>query len=189
MKGAKGKYTIITSKKAKKVDIAKIDISKENKIYFSYRHFSLFEYLTSQEFRKMFNESKTNYQKTLSLFIQNKLTDNDRNKTLLPAMRNSKISPQQKNFQKITNQSENKQKKFICVGGYSDIIKYAQEILLAPNLTEYLIGPGGLKQRLREAGNQNLARRVLAEEMDATVDALLEEYLKKGKGNLFVTFS
>ena len=127
MKGAKGKYTIITSKKAKKVDIAKIDISKENKIYFSYRHFSLFEYLTSQEFRKMFNESKTNYQKTLSLFIQNKLTDNDRNKTLLPAMRNSKISPQQKNFQKITNQSENKQKKFICVGGYSDIIKYLQK--------------------------------------------------------------
>lgn len=73
--------------------------------------------------------------------------------------------------------------------GYSDIIKYAQEILLAPDLTEYLIGPGGLKERLREAGNQNLARRVLAEEMDATVDALLEEYLKKGKGNLFATFS
>lgn len=124
MRAAKGKYAIVT---AKKVENAKIDISKENSIYFSYRHFSLFQYLTSQEFRKMFNEAKSNYQKTLSLFIQNKLTDN---KTLLPAMRNSKFLPQQKNFiktQQQTNQSENKQKKFICVGGYSDIIKYLQK--------------------------------------------------------------
>ena len=124
MRAAKGKYAIVT---AKKVENAKIDISKENSIYFSYRHFSLFQYLTSQEFRKMFNEAKSNYQKTLSLFIQNKLTDN---KTLLPAMRNSKLLPQQKNFiktQQQTNQSENKQKKFICVGGYSDIIKYLQK--------------------------------------------------------------
>ena len=127
MRAAKGKYSIVTAKKAKKVENAKIDISKENSIYFSYRHFSLFQYLTSQEFRKMFNEAKSNYQKTLSLFIQNKLTDN---KTLLPAMRNSKLLPQQKNYiktQQQTNQSENKQKKFICVGGYSDIIKYLQK--------------------------------------------------------------
>ena len=127
MRAAKGKYSIVTAKKAKKVENAKIDISKENSIYFSYRHFSLFQYLTSQEFRKMFNEAKSNYQKTLSLFIQNKLTDN---KTLLPAMRNSKLLPQQKNYiktQQQTNQSENKQKKFICIGGYSDIIKYLQK--------------------------------------------------------------
>ena len=127
MRATKGKYAIVTAKKAKKVENAKIDISKENSIYFSCRHFSLFQYLTSQEFRKMFNEAKSNYQKTLSLFIQNKLTDN---KTLLPAMRNSKLLPQQKNYiktQQQTNQSENKQKKFICVGGYSDIIKYLQK--------------------------------------------------------------
>ena len=122
---AKGKQSSHNqTRKVKKVETAKIEISQENKIYFSYRHFTLFEYLTSSEFRKMFNESKTNYQKTLSLFIQNKLTDK---KVILPFMRNNKQSlPAQKNV-KQTTQSENKQKKFICLGGYGDIIRYLQK--------------------------------------------------------------
>ena len=129
MIGTKGKHsTITTTKKMKKVDVSKIEISQENKIYFSYRHFTLFEYLTSSEFRKMFNESKSNYQKTISLFIQNKLTDNDKKKILLPLMRNSKPAiPQQKPIAKTQAQNENKQKKFICIGGYGDIIRYLQK--------------------------------------------------------------
>ena len=128
MIAAKGKQlTHNQTRKAKKVDTAKIEISQENKIYFSYRHFTLFEYLTSSEFRKMFNESKSNYQKTLSLFIQNKLTEK---KLLLPFMRNNKQTlPTQKNAkttQQMT-QSENKQKKFICLGGYGDIVRYLQK--------------------------------------------------------------
>ena len=128
MIAAKGKQlTHNQTRKVKKVDTAKIEISQENKIYFSYRHFTLFEYLTSSEFRKMFNESKSNYQKTLSLFIQNKLTEK---KPLLPFMRNNKQTlPTQKNAkttQQMT-QSENKQKKFICLGGYGDIVRYLQK--------------------------------------------------------------
>ena len=128
MIAAKGKQlTHNQTRKVKKVDTAKIEISQENKIYFSYRHFTLFEYLTSSEFRKMFNESKSNYQKTLSLFIQNKLTEK---KLLLPFMRNNKQTlPTQKNAkttQQMT-QSENKQKKFICLGGYGDIVRYLQK--------------------------------------------------------------
>ena len=128
MIAAKGKQlTHNQTRKVKKVDTAKIEISQENKIYFSYRHFTLFEYLTSSEFRKMFNESKSNYQKTLSLFIQNKLTEK---KLLLPLMRNNKQTlPTQKNAkttQQMT-QSENKQKKFICLGGYGDIVRYLQK--------------------------------------------------------------
>ena len=128
MIAAKGKQlTQNQTRKVKKVDTAKIEISQENKIYFSYRHFTLFEYLTSSEFRKMFNESKSNYQKTLSLFIQNKLTEK---KLLLPLMRNNKQTlPTQKNAkttQQMT-QSENKQKKFICLGGYGDIVRYLQK--------------------------------------------------------------
>ena len=128
MIAAKGKQlTHNQTRKVKKVDTAKIEISQENKIYFSYRHFTLFEYLTSSEFRKMFNESKSNYQKTLSLFIQNKLTEK---KPLLPLMRNNKQTlPTQKNAkttQQMT-QSENKQKKFICLGGYGDIVRYLQK--------------------------------------------------------------
>ena len=128
MIAAKGKQlTHNQTRKVKKVDTAKIEISQENKIYFSYRHFTLFEYLTSSEFRKMFNESKSNYQKTLSLFIKNKLTEK---KLLLPLMRNNKQTlPTQKNAkttQQMT-QSENKQKKFICLGGYGDIVRYLQK--------------------------------------------------------------
>ena len=128
MIAAKGKQlTHNQTRKVKKVDTAKIEISQENKIYFSYRHFTLFQYLTSSEFRKMFNESKSNYQKTLSLFIQNKLTEK---KPLLPFMRNNKQTlPTQKNAkttQQMT-QSENKQKKFICLGGYGDIVRYLQK--------------------------------------------------------------
>ena len=128
MIAAKGKQlTHNQTRKVKKVDTAKIEISQENKIYFSYRHFTLFEYLTSSEFRKMFNESKSNYQKILSLFIQNKLTEK---KLLLPLMRNNKQTlPTQKNAkttQQMT-QSENKQKKFICLGGYGDIVRYLQK--------------------------------------------------------------
>ena len=128
MIAAKGKQlTHNQTRKVKKVDTAKIEISQENKIYFSYRHFTLFVYLTSSEFRKMFNESKSNYQKTLSLFIQNKLTEK---KPLLPFMRNNKQTlPTQKNAkttQQMT-QSENKQKKFICLGGYGDIVRYLQK--------------------------------------------------------------
>ena len=128
MIAAKGKQlTHNQTRKVKKVDTAKIEISQENKIYFSYRHFTLFVYLTSSEFRKMFNESKSNYQKTLSLFIQNKLTEK---KLLLPLMRNNKQTlPTQKNAkttQQMT-QSENKQKKFICLGGYGDIVRYLQK--------------------------------------------------------------
>ena len=128
MIAAKGKQlTHNQTRKVKKVDTAKIEISQENKIYFSYRHFTLFVYLTSSEFRKMFNESKSNYQKTLSLFIQNKLTEK---KLLLPFMRNNKQTlPTQKNAkttQQMT-QSENKQKKFICLGGYGDIVRYLQK--------------------------------------------------------------
>ena len=128
MIAAKGKQlTHNQTRKVKKVDTAKIEISQENKMYFSYRHFTLFEYLTSSEFRKMFNESKSNYQKTLSLFIQNKLTEK---KLLLPLMRNNKQTlPTQKNAkttQQMT-QSENKQKKFICLGGYGDIVRYLQK--------------------------------------------------------------
>ena len=128
MIAAKGKQlTHNQTRKVKKVDTAKIEISQENKIYFSYRHFTLFEYLTSSEFRKMFNESKSNYQKTLSLFIQNKLTEK---KLLLPLMRNNhQTLPTQKNAkttQQMT-QSENKQKKFICLGGYGDIVRYLQK--------------------------------------------------------------
>ena len=128
MIAAKGKQlTHNQTRKVKKVDTAKIEISQENKIYFSYCHFTLFQYLTSSEFRKMFNESKSNYQKTLSLFIQNKLTEK---KLLLPFMRNNKQTlPTQKNAkttQQMT-QSENKQKKFICLGGYGDIVRYLQK--------------------------------------------------------------
>ena len=131
MIAAKGKQlTHNQTRKVKKVDTAKIEISQENKIYFSYRHFTLFEYLTSSEFRKMFNESKSNYQKTLSLFIQNKQNKLTEKKLLLPFMRNNKQTlPTQKNAkttQQMT-QSENKQKKFICLGGYGDIVRYLQK--------------------------------------------------------------
>lgn len=64
--------------------------------------------------------------------------------------------------------------------GYMDIIHYAQEILAAPDLTQYLTGvdgKGGLKQKLRDAGAKNLAQK-LPDVIDGTFEEILSA-LKK----------
>ena len=61
-----------------------------------------------------------------------------------------------------------------------DIIRYAQEILAAPDLMQYLTGvdgKGGLKQKLRDAGAKNLAQE-LPDAIDGTFEEILSA-LKK----------
>lgn len=75
--------------------------------------------------------------------------------------------------------------------GYSDIITYAQEMLAAPDLMEYLVGidgKGGLKEKLREAGKVRLAR-VIDGKVEEDIEGLMEDYLVRGKGNIETKFS
>lgn len=76
--------------------------------------------------------------------------------------------------------------------GYTDIIKYAKEIVNTTDLTTYLIGSdgkSGLKQALIEKGSQNLAREVLSEEMDnVIIQDILNELIKQGKGNISLQY-
>lgn len=75
--------------------------------------------------------------------------------------------------------------------GYADIITYAQEMLAAPDLMEYLVGvdgKGGLKEKLREAGKVRLARMIDGH-VEEDIDGLIEDYLVRGKGDINATFS
>ena len=75
---------------------------------------------------------------------------------------------------------------------YVEIIDYARQILATQDLLEYLIGndgKSGLKNKLAEEADTNLARKVLAEELeDEIVKTILSELQNKGKGNSLVTF-
>ena len=131
--------TQMGKKKPTKIDPIRIDIPNDYKGFFSYRHFTLYQYLTSAEFRKMFIDSKSNYEKTLNLFIENKLYEPEKKRILFPPTRINKnnplLQPKQPIQQKVNvhcsekNVSQpktdaQKQKKFICLGGYGDVVKY-----------------------------------------------------------------
>lgn len=76
--------------------------------------------------------------------------------------------------------------------GYTDIIKYANEIYTTSDLMTYLVGvdgKSGLKQVLIEKGSQNLAREVLSEEMDnVIIQDILNELIQQGKGNISLQY-
>lgn len=131
--------TQLGKKKPTKIAPIRIDIPNDYKGFFSYRHFTLYQYLTSAEFRKMFIDSKSNYEKTLNLFIENKLYEPEKKRILFPPTRINKnnplLQPKQPTQQKVNVHSSEKnvsqsktdaqkQKKFICLGGYGDVVKY-----------------------------------------------------------------
>ena len=111
--------------------------------YFTYRHVSLYNFLTNFSFQRSLLDNKSNYEKTLSLFKQNKLdTEQDKKNTF--AILNPSTNPLQQhiiprasinnlsrsvNFSSQINNKHNKEdkdnnkkKKFICIGGYKDVI-------------------------------------------------------------------
>lgn len=72
--------------------------------------------------------------------------------------------------------------------GYAEIIDYARQIMNTTDLLTYLTGDGtteGLKDTLRNSASVNLAREVLAEELDSVIaKEILDALNQKGKGNI-----
>ena len=120
-----GPRNTISSNKMKNFNNIKKELLPDNSYlskYFIYRHFSLYNYLFKNDKRSLLDQAKSNYEKQLFKFIRDKPfipQDNAQKLNYYNISANSNLVNVSKN--------NDRKKKFIVTGGYSDVVKNLTE--------------------------------------------------------------
>ena len=120
-----GPRNTISSNKTKNFNNIKKELLPDNSYlskYFIYRHISLYNYLFKNDKRSLLDQAKSNYEKQLFKFIRDKPfipQDNAQKLNYYNISANSNLVNGSKN--------NDRKKKFIVTGGYSDVVKNLTE--------------------------------------------------------------